>query len=155
MAADISNYQSLKNYVDRREFTDYRENFHFNNSELCLLIKEYAIIRANNHGYRYTHTCCEGKGLCFKRIPLINRVYTDEEFTDDEEILNETVQEVVNTIVGNTEIGTEITDEIDCPICYTKKTDNRQLNCSHVFCKDCITRWFECENTCPLCRSVN
>jgi 3-dehydroquinate dehydratase len=41
---------------------------------------------------------------------------------------------------------------IECVICYSNKTNNI-LNCNHKFCSDCINKWIEHNNSCPMCRS--
>jgi len=41
-----------------------------------------------------------------------------------------------------------------CPICREKMTDPISLKCNHIFCEDCVSKWFEREKTCPLCRCI-
>ena len=46
--------------------------------------------------------------------------------------------------------------EEGCTICQEEHTAPVRLECSHVFCEECITSW--CERTpsgatCPLCRA--
>ncbi len=44
-----------------------------------------------------------------------------------------------------------------CSICLTdlstKKDDNYQLNCQHIYHRECISEWLKYKNTCPLCRA--
>ena len=43
----------------------------------------------------------------------------------------------------------------DCPICYEKITDVKNITvtlCSHIFCRKCIKAYTK--NTCPLCRQA-
>jgi hypothetical protein len=45
--------------------------------------------------------------------------------------------------------------EADCAICLERSAATDRmcvLNCSHAFHVDCMTRWLEAKNTCPLCR---
>lgn len=42
--------------------------------------------------------------------------------------------------------------KMECPICFTKKTDCVTTNCGHTFCGDCLRKWEDMHNTCPLCR---
>jgi hypothetical protein len=48
----------------------------------------------------------------------------------------------------------ESSDENDCPICVMGLRERNAVmlaKCRHVFCKDCIMRWFETRPTCPVC----
>eukprot|EP00877_Chromochloris_zofingiensis_P003768 jgi/Chrzof1/13392/Cz07g31100.t1 len=40
-----------------------------------------------------------------------------------------------------------------CPICQDPAQTPVRLDCSHVFCEDCIGEWLERDQTCPMCRS--
>lgn len=40
-----------------------------------------------------------------------------------------------------------------CPICHDTFSEPIMLTCSHVFCEECITVWFDRERSCPMCRS--
>uniref|UniRef100_A0A8D9AW57 RING finger and transmembrane domain-containing protein 2 n=1 Tax=Cacopsylla melanoneura TaxID=428564 RepID=A0A8D9AW57_9HEMI len=40
-----------------------------------------------------------------------------------------------------------------CPICHDEFKTPVQLTCCHVFCEGCVTKWFDREQTCPLCRA--
>ncbi|GIZ40885.1 hypothetical protein CKM354_000420600 [Cercospora kikuchii] len=42
--------------------------------------------------------------------------------------------------------------EEECPICFHRFHNAVTLPCDHVFCKDCIKRWFRRSNTCPFDR---
>jgi len=41
-----------------------------------------------------------------------------------------------------------------CPICQEKMISPIVLRCTHIFCEDCVSEWFERERTCPLCRAA-
>lgn len=43
----------------------------------------------------------------------------------------------------------------ECSICKDSFKNPISLPCDHIFCDECISEWFEKENTCPLCRSKN
>lgn len=46
--------------------------------------------------------------------------------------------------------------EKECPICYETVKINqyeRILNCSHIYHKKCIDKWFKLSMTCPTCRT--
>jgi hypothetical protein len=40
-----------------------------------------------------------------------------------------------------------------CPVCPDALTNGVSLECSHVFCEDCICEWLERHRTCPMCRA--
>lgn len=42
--------------------------------------------------------------------------------------------------------------EEECPICFHRFRNAVTLPCDHVFCRDCIKRWFRRSNTCPFDR---
>ena len=45
--------------------------------------------------------------------------------------------------------------EGDCNICYDKISNPvLEPNCQNVFCGQCILKWLETKNTCPLCRQT-
>eukprot|EP00644_Phytophthora_capsici_P010836 jgi/Phyca11/104632/e_gw1.9.371.1 len=41
----------------------------------------------------------------------------------------------------------------DCSICYETMRQPVKLVCSHMFCEECVTEWFDHERSCPLCRA--
>uniref|UniRef100_A0A4W3GAI3 B30.2/SPRY domain-containing protein n=1 Tax=Callorhinchus milii TaxID=7868 RepID=A0A4W3GAI3_CALMI len=49
-----------------------------------------------------------------------------------------------------------LTEELNCPICLDFFTDPVTLECGHNFCRSCITRSWEKQetNSCPECRQV-
>ncbi|XP_068912706.1 RING finger and transmembrane domain-containing protein 2-like isoform X2 [Tenebrio molitor] len=40
-----------------------------------------------------------------------------------------------------------------CPICHDEYDSPVLLQCRHIFCENCVTTWFDREQTCPLCRA--
>eukprot|EP00775_Hariotina_reticulata_P004404 gene4404-4657_t len=40
-----------------------------------------------------------------------------------------------------------------CPICQDPAVTPVALDCSHVYCEECISEWLERDKTCPMCRS--
>ncbi|KAL3279282.1 hypothetical protein HHI36_016790 [Cryptolaemus montrouzieri] len=40
-----------------------------------------------------------------------------------------------------------------CPICHDEYDSPVLLECRHIFCENCVTTWFDREQTCPLCRA--
>ncbi len=49
---------------------------------------------------------------------------------------------------------TECTDHQECSICLNniKTYYNGVLPCGHIFHTDCILKWIDRSNTCPMCR---
>lgn len=47
------------------------------------------------------------------------------------------------------------TENLECPICLNEDSNLtfRWLECAHVFHAKCISVWFECNRSCPLCRT--
>ncbi len=48
---------------------------------------------------------------------------------------------------------------ITCCICFNEINDETRhvTECSHIFCKKCINKWFDIKNsnnTCPMCRTI-
>ena len=39
-----------------------------------------------------------------------------------------------------------------CPICYHSIKKCRNIPCAHLFCSDCLDKWFKKSGKCPLCR---
>ncbi|CAH2233887.1 interaptin-like isoform X1 [Pararge aegeria] len=60
--------------------------------------------------------------------------------------------EVGNTIQTLTEVGNIMESELQCSICAELFVDATTLNCSHTFCKYCITTWMKKKRECPICR---
>uniref|UniRef100_A0A0K0G4I4 RING-type domain-containing protein n=1 Tax=Strongyloides venezuelensis TaxID=75913 RepID=A0A0K0G4I4_STRVS len=48
----------------------------------------------------------------------------------------------------------EIGSDSQCGICYSNFTNPIKLDCNHIFCKECISTWFDRKDTCPLCRTM-
>ena len=43
---------------------------------------------------------------------------------------------------------------IECPICLDKHSNYIILKCGHKFHKDCIIKWSNMNQTCPICRCI-
>jgi len=41
----------------------------------------------------------------------------------------------------------------NCPICHDEYATPVLLQCQHIFCEACVAKWFDREQTCPLCRA--
>ena len=46
---------------------------------------------------------------------------------------------------------------MNCSICFNVLLDKTKTlkKCGHEFHSMCIEKWFECKNTCPICRNPN
>lgn len=54
-----------------------------------------------------------------------------------------------HTILNNLSI------QLCCPICQDVPTQPYLLpTCGHTFCYSCIKHWFQCNPSCPICRSI-
>lgn len=40
-----------------------------------------------------------------------------------------------------------------CPICHDNFANPTRLQCTHIFCEECVATWFDRERTCPMCRA--
>ncbi|XP_069360020.1 E3 ubiquitin-protein ligase RNF8-like [Maniola hyperantus] len=50
--------------------------------------------------------------------------------------------------------GDIMESELTCSICAELFISATTLNCSHTFCKYCITMWRRHKNQCPICRAA-
>uniref|UniRef100_A0A0K0E9W5 RING-type domain-containing protein n=1 Tax=Strongyloides stercoralis TaxID=6248 RepID=A0A0K0E9W5_STRER len=48
----------------------------------------------------------------------------------------------------------DIDKDSQCGICYSNFTNPLKIECNHIFCKECISTWFDRKDTCPLCRTL-
>ena len=46
-------------------------------------------------------------------------------------------------------------DDNDCVICMDGMKNKYTTKCNHEFCLDCIDKWTNEKNCCPLCRCKN
>ncbi|KAJ2942635.1 hypothetical protein O0L34_g2103 [Tuta absoluta] len=51
------------------------------------------------------------------------------------------------------EVGELVENELQCSICAEQFIQATTLNCSHSFCKYCITMWKKKKKDCPICRA--
>jgi hypothetical protein len=42
----------------------------------------------------------------------------------------------------------------ECCICLEEIKDNHKLLCTHSYHKICIDKWFESNQSCPICRNI-
>lgn len=64
-------------------------------------------------------------------------------------------KEAAYTIIEESELDDEFgSNDSSCAICLDKP-ENKQFvrtTCNHVYCKDCIDKWFEMNSKCPICK---
>lgn len=84
-----------------------------------------------------------------------NEIY-DELFRLEQENTDNTPasQEFINNLTIK-----KITNEEDltCSICHEKMYEGEdyiELECKHSFHKNCLKKWLEIDNTCPICRKI-
>ena len=44
-----------------------------------------------------------------------------------------------------------IKEGFDCPVCFEKEEEFREIKCSHIVCIECCKEWFLENNKCPIC----
>jgi Ring finger domain len=75
-------------------------------------------------------------------------------FTDEDPVVNGLRKEEIENISEKIKLQNE---KKECYICLDtllKGSSMRKLNsCSHMFCIDCIDRWFSEHRTCPVCKT--
>ncbi|CAI6374630.1 unnamed protein product [Macrosiphum euphorbiae] len=59
-----------------------------------------------------------------------------------------------NIVLGTTPSKEQLTIAgNNCPICHDVYATPVLLQCQHIFCEACVAKWFDREQTCPLCRA--
>jgi hypothetical protein len=93
----------------------------------------------------------------FNIIPILFSETTRDSYEINLEIQEMTGGNVL-VPVKNREKAYTIIEELDhdlsCVICLDKP-ENKQFvrtTCNHVYCKDCIDKWFEMNSKCPICK---
>lgn len=43
---------------------------------------------------------------------------------------------------------------MNCIICYERRTNMMEFMCFHTICHNCLCKWFDINNTCPMCRCI-
>ncbi|KXT09796.1 hypothetical protein AC579_6549 [Pseudocercospora musae] len=41
----------------------------------------------------------------------------------------------------------------ECPVCFDETKDATRTSCGHTFCWECIVKWAQTSDTCPMCRT--
>tara|TARA_Y100000385_G_C12908347_1_gene557285 strand:+ start:87 stop:635 length:549 start_codon:yes stop_codon:yes gene_type:complete len=85
-------------------------------------------------------------------IPELEEVFSNQSVGSNNNSLDLSIIASLNTF----KVGTDILSE-NCVICKDKYKEEEfiiKLNCNHIFHKKCLVKWFEKDNTCPLCRNI-
>lgn len=71
----------------------------------------------------------------------------------------EDIPSIINTLKSNNQEESKPikilknVNKIECSICLENNFDEiGKLDCSHEFCSNCINKWLEKNNSCPMCR---
>ena len=52
-----------------------------------------------------------------------------------------------------------VAQRLECSLCFELMQEPKQLSCMHTFCKDCLTKLYQCQRktdqiSCPMCRQT-
>ena len=108
------------------------------------------------------------------QMPVFYTVLTTHFFQPPELDLERRIQAILNFINGHTGVhsgvqpasqsqiqglqtvpGAEAAGK-DCPICQeelTREGSYKKMPCGHVYHEQCLTRWLQIHNSCPVCRA--
>ena len=64
-------------------------------------------------------------------------------------------KDMIQEFLKQEDFGNYILSDKECVICLSsdRKTQKYKTNCGHIYCKECLFRWLENNNRCPICRS--
>ncbi|GJQ75387.1 hypothetical protein Trydic_g23563 [Trypoxylus dichotomus] len=100
-----------------------------------------------DHSYtKCTNAVVEDKH--FKIVPS-----TSSTNNDTEKVSVNKPQEDQKTQPTSTNAFEQVENELQCIICTELFIKATTLNCSHSFCKHCITEWRKKNKKCPICRT--
>lgn len=78
-----------------------------------------------------------------------------EEINIYDTMKDESIIKLLENYSENNEILLNNNKKFSCRICFDDKFisgDVIKLRCSHIYCKECISKWCRIKNECPLCR---
>jgi hypothetical protein len=114
----------------------------------------------NNHS-AFRHACCENKVETAEWLVSLKPDIYNIDIMDNQVCYtiiersrtNRMTVKDANTKIEHTRPSfTEKPKNELCTICYAKNCEI-ETKCSHSYCKECIEKWMEKQNTCPNCRS--
>ncbi len=150
-----------------REFTN-------NATSLAQKRKLYALIEAAGHCYRTLLPCAgwleyyqsvgsylkERHGMFSFTVSIVSACYLGIKYIHFIFLSKKVLDGICFHCNGNAmvEFGRLATDDDLCDVsecCICNEAVRKPaivLECSHIFCEDCLQEWLDRENTCPLCR---
>ena len=123
--------------------TSYTGSFvHFKSKKTMKRFK-----KDNSNNYMYGHHCCSGKGLMIMNIVQKDAIEIERKYYD----IDQKNYDIENRQMINVE-------KFECGVCYDNciRGDVAEMNCQHLFCKNCINQIknkTNLANKCPICRT--
>ncbi len=165
---------AVKALVAASPFVYPRREFRNNATVLSQKRKLYAMIEAVGRCYRTLLPCAgwleyyqsiggypsENQGITFSTLSVFSVCYLGIKCIHFVFRSKKVLDGICIQCNGNgmVEFGRLATDDdlcniSECCICHEAvRKPAIVLECSHIFCEDCLQEWLDRENTCPLCR---
>ena len=91
-------------------------------------------------------------------IPELEEVFSNQNASSNQSVSsnNNSLDQSIIAFLNTFKVGEDMLSE-NCVICKEKYKEEEfviKLKCNHIFHKKCLLKWFEKDNTCPLCRGL-